>query len=75
MKISKIAQSIKEPATLRLTKEANRLKEKGEPIIHLGSGEPKSKIPIDAIRSCAAKLETASFAEIIQKHMEKESGQ
>lgn len=59
MSISKIAQSIKEPATLRLTKEANRLKANGEPVIHLGSGEPKSKVPIDAIRSCIAKLETA----------------
>ena len=59
MSISKIAQSIKEPATLRLTKEANRLKAKGEPVIHLGTGEPKSKVPIDAIRSCITKLETA----------------
>jgi aspartate aminotransferase len=34
------------------------LKDKGEPVIHLGGGEPKSKAPIDAIVSCTALLRT-----------------
>jgi aspartate aminotransferase len=34
------------------------LKEKGEPVIHLGGGEPKSKAPIDAIVGCASLLRT-----------------
>jgi aspartate aminotransferase len=34
------------------------LKEKGEPVIHLGGGEPKSKAPIDAIVGCTSLLRT-----------------
>jgi aspartate aminotransferase len=56
MSISKLARSIVESPTLRLNEEARLLREKGEPVIHLGIGEPKNKTPIPAILSSAAKL-------------------
>jgi aspartate aminotransferase len=34
------------------------LRDKGEPVIHLGGGEPQSKIPMDAILATAAHLNT-----------------
>ena len=37
------------------------MKEKGEPVIHLGGGEPKSKIPMDAILATAAHLNTGEI--------------
>ena len=56
MSISQIARSISESATLKLNDTAARLREKGEPVIHLGGGEPKSKAPMDAIIAAAALL-------------------
>jgi aspartate aminotransferase len=56
MSISKLARAIVESPTLRLNEEARILREKGEPVIHLGIGEPKNKTPITAILSSAAKL-------------------
>jgi aspartate aminotransferase len=56
MSISKLARSIVESPTLSLNEEARILKEKGEPVIHLGIGEPKNKTPLTAILSSAAKL-------------------
>jgi aspartate aminotransferase len=41
-----------------LNEEAQLLLERGEPVIHLGIGEPKNKAPISAILSSAAKLST-----------------
>ncbi len=58
MSISRLASSIKESPTLRLNDEARRLKVKGEPVIHLGGGQPANKAPITAILSSAAKLNT-----------------
>jgi len=49
MSLSQLARSIRESATLKLNETAALLREKGEPIIHLGGGEPKSKAPIDAV--------------------------
>jgi len=49
MSISLIGKSIGESATLLLNEKAAILRAKGEPIIHLGGGEPQSKTPIDAI--------------------------
>ncbi len=59
MSISLLAREVKESPTLALNEAARRLRERGEPVIHLGSGEPKSKVPIDAIMACASKLKTA----------------
>jgi aspartate aminotransferase len=56
MSISQLARSIKASPTLKLNETAARLREKGEPIIHLGGGEPKSKAPLDAILNCSAQL-------------------
>lgn len=61
MSISYIAKSIAESPTLKLNEEAQLLSERGEPVIHLGIGEPKNKAPISAILSSAAKLNSASI--------------
>jgi aspartate aminotransferase len=56
MSLSQVASSIPASPTIALNEEARLLREKGEPIIHLGIGEPKNKTPITAILSSAAKL-------------------
>ena len=56
MSLSQIACSIHPSPTVALNEEARILREKGEPVIHLGVGEPKNKTPIAAILSSAAKL-------------------
>ena len=56
MSISQLARTIKESPTLRLNEEARLMRQKGEPIIHLGIGEPKNAAPISAILSSATKL-------------------
>jgi aspartate aminotransferase len=56
MSISQLARSIKESPTLKLNETAALLREKGEPVIHLGGGEPKSRAPIDAVVNCATQL-------------------
>lgn len=56
MSLSQIACSIHPSPTVALNEEARVLCEKGEPVIHLGVGEPKNKTPIAAILSSAAKL-------------------
>ena len=58
MSLSQLARSINESPTLKLNETAALLREKGEPVIHLGGGEPKSKTPMDAILSCTALLNT-----------------
>jgi aspartate aminotransferase len=56
MSLSQIASSIPASPTVALNEEARLLREKGEPVIHLGVGEPKNKTPLAAILSSAAKL-------------------
>ena len=56
MSLSLIGRSISASATLKLNETAAILKAKGEPIIHLGGGEPKSKAPLDAIISAVSLL-------------------
>jgi aspartate aminotransferase len=56
MSLSLIAKSIKASPTLALNEKAAILREKGDPVIHLGGGEPKSRAPIDAILGAAALL-------------------
>ena len=58
MSISQIARSIGVSATLKLNETAARLREKGEPVIHLGGGEPTSKAPADALVSAAEVLDS-----------------
>ena len=56
MKLSKLASAIGESPTFALNEEARLLRERGEPVVNLGIGEPRNKTPIAAILSSAAKL-------------------
>ena len=56
MSLSRVACSIPTSPTIALNEEARLLRERGEPVIHLGIGEPKNKTPIAAILNSAAKL-------------------
>jgi aspartate aminotransferase len=59
--VSSLAASIAESPTLRMNEEAELLRQRGEPVIHLGIGEPKNKAPINAILTSAAKLNTGDI--------------
>ncbi len=61
MSISLIGRSVGESVTLKLNEVAAILRAKGEPLIHLGGGEPKSKAPIDAITRAAALLNSGEI--------------
>ena len=56
MKISRQARGITPSPTFALNEKARLLREKGEPVINLGIGEPKNKTPITAILSSVARL-------------------
>lgn len=58
MQFSKIAQSIAPSATLKLNAAANRMRQAGEPVIHLGGGEPESRVPEPAIEAAIELLRT-----------------
>jgi aspartate aminotransferase len=47
--------------TLKLNEKAAILRAKGDPVIHLGGGEPKSPAPLDAILSTVGLLNTAEI--------------
>jgi aspartate aminotransferase len=59
MSLSQIAKIISASPTLALNEKAAILREKGDPVIHLGGGEPKSRAPMDAIVSAASLLNSA----------------
>jgi len=61
MSISEIAKTIKASPTLALNEKAAILREKGDPVIHLGGGEPKSKVPLDALVATAGALNTGEI--------------
>ncbi len=56
MSISQLARSIKESPTLKLNEEAMVMRDRGDPVINMGVGEPKNKAPITAVLGSAAKL-------------------
>ena len=56
MVTSQLARSIRESATLSLNERARLLAGQGKPVIHLGGGEPKNKVPASAIIGSAARL-------------------
>lgn len=58
MSISRVAQTISESVTLKLNARAAELRRNGNPVIHLGGGEPKSKAPDSAINSAVEILQT-----------------
>jgi aspartate aminotransferase len=59
MSLSLIAKNISASPTLKLNERAAILKDKGEPVIHLGGGEPKTKVPLDAILASTSHLNSA----------------
>lgn len=61
MCISQIGRSISQSATLKLNEIAATLRAKGDPVIHLGGGEPKSKAPLDALVAAAGLLNTGEI--------------
>jgi len=61
MSISQLAGSIKESSTLALNSKARLLRAKGEPVIHLGGGEPTNPAPDAALSSSAALLKTGDI--------------
>ncbi|MEX1286338.1 MAG: pyridoxal phosphate-dependent aminotransferase [Acidimicrobiia bacterium] len=56
MSLSLIAKNIGESATLKLNEVAAILRAKGDPVIHLGGGEPKGKPPLDALLAATSLL-------------------
>lgn len=61
MSISRLASTISESPTLQLNEKARILRAKGEPVIHMGAGEPKNPAPIAAILGSAAKLKSGEI--------------
>ncbi|MFC2135932.1 pyridoxal phosphate-dependent aminotransferase [Bacteroidota bacterium] len=61
MSLSQIARSIKASPTLALNEKAAILREKGDPVIHLGGGEPKSRAPMDAIMAAVGALNSGEI--------------
>ncbi|MDP1623417.1 MAG: pyridoxal phosphate-dependent aminotransferase [Bacteroidales bacterium] len=61
MSLSIIGRSIAESVTLKLNETAAILRAKGEPVIHLGIGEPKTKAPLDAILAAASLLNSGEI--------------
>jgi aspartate aminotransferase len=61
MNVSQIARTIGESVTLKLNETAALLREKGEPVIHLGGGEPKTKPPLEALMNASALLDSGEI--------------
>ncbi len=61
MPFSKIAESIGASATLKLNAEAGRMRAAGQPVIHLGGGEPKSKAPDSAVEAGVEMLRSGEI--------------
>ena len=61
MSVSQLARSIKASPTLKLNEKAAKMRERGEPVLHLGGGEPKGKAPLDAVLNCASQLNTGEI--------------
>ncbi len=56
--LSATAGSIGASVTLKLNSAAARMRAEGEPVIHLGGGEPKSLAPAEAVAAGIALLKT-----------------
>jgi len=57
MKISDLAASISESATMKFNDRANQLRAEGKPVVHLGIGEPKNRAPETALAASSEKLQ------------------
>lgn len=60
MRFSEIARKICESPTLRLNQLAARLRAEGEPVVHLGGGEPEALAPPQALRAAQELLATGA---------------
>ena len=60
MRFSQIASTICESPTLRLNQVAARLRAAGEPVIHLGGGEPVTLAPPEAVRAAVDYVSTGA---------------
>ena len=56
MRLSQLATSIPPSATVKLNTTARALKQKGEPLIHLGGGEPENPTPQTAVEAAMKML-------------------
>jgi aspartate aminotransferase len=56
MHLSHVAKQIAESPTFALNEQARLLRERGEPVINMGIGEPKNKAPLTAILSTTARV-------------------
>lgn len=56
MSISLIARELRESATLKMNERVAIMRSKGDPVIHLGGGEPRSMAPLDALVAAAGML-------------------
>ncbi|UCG50706.1 MAG: aminotransferase class I/II-fold pyridoxal phosphate-dependent enzyme [Candidatus Latescibacterota bacterium] len=61
MSLSEIAKTIHASPTLALNEKAAILREKGDPVIHLGGGEPKSRAPVDAVLATTGLLNSGEI--------------
>jgi aspartate aminotransferase len=61
MPFSKLADAIGASVTLKLNAQAARMRAAGDPVIHLGGGEPKSLAPVAAIDAGIAMLKTGEI--------------
>jgi aspartate aminotransferase len=61
VEVSSLASEIKTSPTLSLNEKARLLREKGEPVIHLGIGEPINMAPISAIKRSRELLKTRNI--------------
>ena len=61
MPFSKLADAIGASVTLKLNAQAARMRAAGDPVVHLGGGEPKSLAPVAAIDAGIAMLKTGEI--------------
>ncbi len=58
MSLSLLARQLSESATLKLNATAAQLRGEGAPVIHLGGGEPESKVPPGAIKAATELVQS-----------------
>ena len=58
MRLSRLANTISGSPTLKLSAEAGRLRDQGQPVINLGIGEPKNVAPPQAISAAIETIKT-----------------
>lgn len=61
MRLSRLASSVQGSITLKINEMAAQLRAQGEPVIHLGGGEPVSKAPHSAIEAGQSVLATGEI--------------